>query len=564
MIFFRDPLHDFGIVVGRSIRSFLARQRKHHAGVIASAFWQHVGRLAGICFDARPFAPQIDARGGFHNIGNVSATHARGDFDEIEFPVRMGAQEFGVRDAAYQAQRLDQFAIDLLQQLYFRGGAQKRARSEHASLVRSIERRRAVGVGLGENDFAFGNDAIHVEDVAGYKLLEQVMRLFVAQLIEQRPQIRGGMNFLHADARSLRAGLQEPRRIHARHKFLQSGVIEHVNKFRDVDAVLFRAAAHGQLVSKMAHGGEAHAGNAQVFAKRGGVFHVEFIERNDAVNRLPARHVTDGVDDRPGGQVRGHVEHFVDRFARPVAVAEFFYRKQQHAAALVFAGAQEFLAFFVGGDAENRQRARLRHVCPPNFCSAAAEADCAVNADYTADSPAGNKNCRKGPTRSAQAASLCCAPSITSKCRSRLSCQPRLSSVSRRAVTFATVCGSSLVPTSSQMRGRAMRGACAAKPRIARRFHHTDGESTASLPKTCGYFRPREPVSRPPREGPPRPVFAAPPSARYCDSMNGFNSSTSSRPYLSALPPPSFRSRVGVYSLMRCLPVLYMPTMMSG
>src|SRR5208282_6886454 len=112
------------------------------------------------------------------------------------------------------------------------------------------------------------------------------------------------------------------------------------------------------------------------------------------------------------------------------AVAEFVHRQQQHPASVILAGAQEFLAFFVGGDAENRQRARFSHLCPPNFCHANAGPNFFVSADYTADPPAGNKNCRKGPTRSAHAASLCCAPSITSKCRLRPSCQPRLSSVS--------------------------------------------------------------------------------------------------------------------------------------
>ena len=36
MMFFRDALHDFGIVVGRSVRRFLACQRKHYACVIAA------------------------------------------------------------------------------------------------------------------------------------------------------------------------------------------------------------------------------------------------------------------------------------------------------------------------------------------------------------------------------------------------------------------------------------------------------------------------------------------------------------------------------------------------
>jgi len=123
----------------------------------------------------------------------------------------MCAQKLSVRDAAHQAQRLDQITIDLLQQLYFRRRPQKRARGEHSSFMRSIERRRAVRVDFSEHDFAFGNDAIHVEHVARNELLEQVMRLLIAQLLEHRPKIRGGVDFLHADAGSLRAGFQQPR-----------------------------------------------------------------------------------------------------------------------------------------------------------------------------------------------------------------------------------------------------------------------------------------------------------------------------------------------------------------
>ena len=225
---------------------------------------------------------------------------------------------------------------------------------------------------FGEHHFAFGNDAIHVEDVAGHELLEQVMRLRVTQLLEQRPKIGGGVDFLHADAGGLRAGLQQPRRFHARHEILQAGVIEHVDKFRDVDAFFFRTPAHGQLVAEMAHGGEAHAGDAEVFAQCRGIFHIEFIERDDAIDRLPTRHVTYGVDDRPGGKFFRHEEHFINGFARPVSVAKFFHRQKQHAPALLLARAHEFLAFFVGGDAENCQWTAFRHLSPPHFCCAIA------------------------------------------------------------------------------------------------------------------------------------------------------------------------------------------------
>ncbi len=56
----------------------------------------------------------------------------------------------------------------------FFGFAGKSARGEDAALMRGIERRRAVGVSLGESDAALGNDAVDVKDGAGNELLEQI------------------------------------------------------------------------------------------------------------------------------------------------------------------------------------------------------------------------------------------------------------------------------------------------------------------------------------------------------------------------------------------------------
>jgi hypothetical protein len=54
--------------------------------------------------------------------------------------------------------------------------------------------------------------------------------------------------------------------------------------------------AHGQFVAKITHRREAHAGNAQVFAQRGDVLHIEFVEGDDAVDLQGARKVANGVD----------------------------------------------------------------------------------------------------------------------------------------------------------------------------------------------------------------------------------------------------------------------------
>ena len=50
-------------------------------------------------------------------------------------------------------------------------------RGEDAAFVRNIERRRAVGVRFGEDNFAFGDDAVDMEDAAGNELLEQIVAI---------------------------------------------------------------------------------------------------------------------------------------------------------------------------------------------------------------------------------------------------------------------------------------------------------------------------------------------------------------------------------------------------
>src|SRR5258708_40189455 len=88
--------------------------------------------------------------------------------------------------------------------------ARQGARGENAARMRYVERRRAISVGLGEEHFAVGDHAVHVVDDAGNELLEKIEGLLVAELLQPGPEIVGLMNFFHADAEGLRAGLAQP------------------------------------------------------------------------------------------------------------------------------------------------------------------------------------------------------------------------------------------------------------------------------------------------------------------------------------------------------------------
>src|SRR5260370_16019175 len=175
------------------------------------------------------------------------------------------------------------------------------------------------------------------------------------------------MNLLHANAGGLRAGLEHAGIGNAGHEFAKMIVIEDMDEFGDEDAGFAGGGANGELVAKIADGREAHAGNAEMFAESGHVLHVEFIERDDAIDGMRPGYVTYGIDQALQGEIFGHGEDFVDAVKRPIGMAKLFDGQKQDDAAHGFAGADEFLALFVGTDAENGERPLAQHVTLPEI-----------------------------------------------------------------------------------------------------------------------------------------------------------------------------------------------------
>src|SRR5260370_7980352 len=99
----RNAIDNFKIVVGRSVRMLLTRERKNDASIIAARGREFVGLPPYGDFQARPFAPQIDVGGGFDDVGDVGAADAGGDFDEIEFAATLGFQKFSFRATAEES-----------------------------------------------------------------------------------------------------------------------------------------------------------------------------------------------------------------------------------------------------------------------------------------------------------------------------------------------------------------------------------------------------------------------------------------------------------------------------
>ena len=72
-----------------------------------------------------------------------------------------------MRDTARKPERLNELTIDLEQRFRVGGIARQGSRGEYAAVVRGVQGRRAIAVRLGEEHFAFGNDAVDVKDVSG-------------------------------------------------------------------------------------------------------------------------------------------------------------------------------------------------------------------------------------------------------------------------------------------------------------------------------------------------------------------------------------------------------------
>src|SRR6516164_2139077 len=138
--------------------------------------------------------------------------------------------------------------------------------------MRHIERRRAVSMRLSKKYTALRHYAVHMIDTSGNESFEKIFGLRIAQLLEPRPKLRGGLNLLHADARRLRTRLQQPRTRYVPHELAQVLIIEDMDELRHEHADFLGPCAHSQLVAKVPNRGQPNARQAQVFADRCDIF----------------------------------------------------------------------------------------------------------------------------------------------------------------------------------------------------------------------------------------------------------------------------------------------------
>jgi len=93
-----------------------------------------------------------------------------------------------------------------------------------------------------------------------------------------------------------------------------------VDEFGYENTRFLGSCAHGQLVAEMAHGGQAHAGDAQVLTERGDILHIEFVERHDAIDALRASDVTHRINQALQRKILRHRKRAIKALPRPVPI----------------------------------------------------------------------------------------------------------------------------------------------------------------------------------------------------------------------------------------------------
>jgi hypothetical protein len=222
--------------------------------------------------------------------------------------------------------------------------------------MRDAERRQAVLICGVENGLALPDQRIDVEDVPRHELLEDVERALIAQAVDRRPELLLPFDPMNADGRGIGPRLEHPWQRYVVSESVDRVVVHDRHEIGHENALVARADAHRELVAEVARGRLTHSGHAQVLAQERRHLDVEVVERDDPVQDPAARDMTDALEQAVAGDVAGNIEGVVDGLARPVGVLQGVDRQQQHGAALTLALADELLAFFVRGDAQNRHR----------------------------------------------------------------------------------------------------------------------------------------------------------------------------------------------------------------
>ncbi len=104
--------------------------------------------------------------------------------------------------------------------------------------MHGLHGRLAVFVGCAEECFAVPGDALDVKDLAGDEALEEVVRLEVAELVEDGPKVAWRFDLADADGGGVGAGLQQPRAGDVVEEVVEVVVVEDAGELGNGDAAL--------------------------------------------------------------------------------------------------------------------------------------------------------------------------------------------------------------------------------------------------------------------------------------------------------------------------------------
>src|SRR5205085_8258526 len=102
-------------------------------------------------FDARPLAPEVEARSRLQGLGDVRAADARRDFEEVELPSFGAAYELGVCRAAPESERREQPGVQARQLGALRRVVLDGVGDEDAALLHDPQGRATVAARAAED-----------------------------------------------------------------------------------------------------------------------------------------------------------------------------------------------------------------------------------------------------------------------------------------------------------------------------------------------------------------------------------------------------------------------------
>src|SRR5688572_12412300 len=211
-----------------------------------------------------------------------------------------------------------------------------------------------IAMRFAEHDLPGPRDRIDVVHIPRHVALEQMKRLLVPELVEDRPELVGPRDLPDPDRGRRVTWFQEPGRRHVVEERSDAIVVEDRHELRHEQPALLRLHAHRELVAKVADSALAHAGDAQVLAQRRRHLEIELVERHDPVDRLGSREPAHGIDHVIPAREVGDQEQLIDAVAWPLEVPHGFARDEQHPGAQAVAFANEVVALEVAGQTEDR------------------------------------------------------------------------------------------------------------------------------------------------------------------------------------------------------------------